>query len=525
MTFHPTRTLYLQRAVIDGLRILIPGYLALAALVAWSALMYWIAHQVGVAVTVAAAPVAAMSIGVCTVAVVAGLKKAVMGTYKPEIKPLWSLYVWLNEMVNGAYESVVAPVLLPLLGTPFVTPLLRLMGCQIGKHTYIATTLMTEFDLIDIGDYAMLNHGAVIQNHLFEDRVFKSSNLRIGPEASIGNMSVILYDSHMERGAVVGPLSLLMKGETLKEGTHWHGIPTMPASPHQINATSPLRTLPLPVAPSQSRDPILSHSSAAHLSSNGTDITNPAGPLDSTDFPRLSRSSRYRQPTTVAAAMLMLVPLAVLGDTYLPHSGFIHHATPTITHLPPPTTPVLPPAAAVTPPTRPMLARAAAVTPPTRPVLARAAAVTPPTGPVLPPTAVRDRHAARAADPPPVGPGNVPPRDALPGRPGLGERDRLDEDPGHRIRRGPPADMTSPARDLNRGEVGGAGSRSTHGDGAGAGAGSRSTHGDGAGAGAGSRSTHGDGGGTGAGSRSTHGDGGGTGAGSRSTHGDGAGAR
>jgi hypothetical protein len=47
VTFHPTRTLYLQRAVIDGLRILIPGYLALAALSAWSVLMYWTAHRAG----------------------------------------------------------------------------------------------------------------------------------------------------------------------------------------------------------------------------------------------------------------------------------------------------------------------------------------------------------------------------------------------------------------------------------------------------------------------------------------------
>ncbi|MGH8904889.1 MAG: Pls/PosA family non-ribosomal peptide synthetase, partial [Egibacteraceae bacterium] len=230
VTFHPTRMLYLQRAIVDGLRILIPGYLALAALVAWSVLMYWTVHHAGIAVTVAVAPMAAILIGVCTVAVVAGLKKAVMGTFKPEIKPLWSMYVWLNEMVNGAYESVVAPVLAPLLGTPFVVPLLRLMGCRIGSHTYIATTLMSEFDLVEIGDYAALNHGAVIQNHLFEDRVFKSSHLTIGPEASVGNMSVILYDSRMQRGAVVGPLSLLMKGETLGEGTRWNGIPTVPAS-------------------------------------------------------------------------------------------------------------------------------------------------------------------------------------------------------------------------------------------------------------------------------------------------------
>jgi carbonic anhydrase/acetyltransferase-like protein (isoleucine patch superfamily) len=56
--------------------------------------------------------------------------------------------------------------------------------------------------------------------------VFKSSYLTIGPEVSVGNMTVILYDTVIARGVVVGPLSLLMKGETLTEGTRWHGVPT-----------------------------------------------------------------------------------------------------------------------------------------------------------------------------------------------------------------------------------------------------------------------------------------------------------
>ena len=82
---------------------------------------------------------------------------------------------------------------------------------------------------MEVGDYAALNRGVVVRNRLFEDRVFKSSALRIGPEASVGNMGVVLYDSEMQRGAVVGPLSLLMKGETLASGTRWHGIPTVRA--------------------------------------------------------------------------------------------------------------------------------------------------------------------------------------------------------------------------------------------------------------------------------------------------------
>ena len=59
----------------------------------------------------------------------------------------------------------------------------------------------------------------------------KSARLAIGDECSVGNLAVILYDTEMKTGAKVGPLSLLMKGETLPPFTRWHGIPTRPGWP------------------------------------------------------------------------------------------------------------------------------------------------------------------------------------------------------------------------------------------------------------------------------------------------------
>jgi non-ribosomal peptide synthetase-like protein len=237
VTFHPTPRLYVQRAIVDGLRILIPAYLGLGTLALFFTALYFLYERLGAAAMTALSPVVGFVLGLLNVLVVASLKKVIMGTYRPEIKPLWSLYVWLNEMINGLYESIAAPVLSQLLGTPFMGPLLRLFGCRIGRHTYIATTLFSEFDLVDIGDHVALNHGVVVQNHLFEDRVFKSSTLRIGDGVSVGNMSVVLYDSEIEPDAVVGPLSLLMKGETLRRGTRWVGVPTVPAAKAHEAAT------------------------------------------------------------------------------------------------------------------------------------------------------------------------------------------------------------------------------------------------------------------------------------------------
>jgi len=154
------------------------------------------------------------------------VKNVLMGEFEPVIKPLWSVYVWFNELVNGLYEGLAAPLLAPMLGTPFFNWYLRKLGCRIGKHVFMETELFSEFDLVEIGDYAALNLGVVVQNHLFEDRIMKSSYLRIGDECSVGNMSVVLYDSEMKQGASIGSLSLLMKGETLPAQTRWIGIPT-----------------------------------------------------------------------------------------------------------------------------------------------------------------------------------------------------------------------------------------------------------------------------------------------------------
>jgi non-ribosomal peptide synthetase-like protein len=228
VTYQPSRGLYVQRAIVDALRILIPGFMKLGAYVVGFVVIFHAFAAGGWKALLWVAPLSSFILGLAAILAVCALKWLVMGRFQPVVKPLWSLYVWLNEMVNGVYESVMAPALAPYLGTPFAAPLLRLIGCRIGCRTFIQSTLFSEFDLVRIDDYAALNLGSVIQNHLFEDRIMKSSYLRVGRGCSVGNMGVVLYDTEMQPGAVLGPLSLLMKGEALPPGSRWVGIPIQP---------------------------------------------------------------------------------------------------------------------------------------------------------------------------------------------------------------------------------------------------------------------------------------------------------
>ncbi|HEY3594019.1 MAG TPA: Pls/PosA family non-ribosomal peptide synthetase, partial [Polyangiaceae bacterium] len=226
VTHEPTRKLVAQRLAIDALRIVIPSTIVTAQFVAFGYMNSYFREHLSLASWLLATPLSAMTVAAMGLVCVVLTKKLLIGTFRPTVKPLWSMFVWLNEVVNGTYETVAGPLLLPLLGTPFCMPWLRLLGCKIGRHVYMETTLFSEFDLVHIGDYAAINAGAIIQNHLFEDRIMKASTLKIGDECSVGNMAVVLYDTEMLPGSSIGPLSLLMKGETLPPETRWIGIPT-----------------------------------------------------------------------------------------------------------------------------------------------------------------------------------------------------------------------------------------------------------------------------------------------------------
>jgi len=224
-TFSPTVKLYIYRFIIDGMRILIPNFIALASSCILVAFFYYGFYHFNLSQLLILSPLVGISLTFIVALSVVILKKMIMGTFRPVIKPLWCVYVWCNELINGVYETIAAPLLSPMLGTPFFNVYLRMMGCRIGKHVYMGTTLFSEWDLVQIGDYSALNEGVVIQNHLFEDRIMKSSYLKIGNECSIGNMSVVLYDSDIGDKANIQSLSLVMKGDKLPPNTKWEGIP------------------------------------------------------------------------------------------------------------------------------------------------------------------------------------------------------------------------------------------------------------------------------------------------------------
>jgi len=214
------------RLAIEFFRVVLPSVLLSTSGLLGTLLAYLLASAVPVPVLAALVPAAYLASALLGYLAVVGLKWLVVGRYRPRVAPMWSHFVWRSELITALYESAAVPGLLGgFTGTPFLAPLLRLLGVRIGRRVFIETTYMTEFDLVQVGDDAAIGATTSLQTHLFEDRVMKMSTVRIGSACTVGPRSVVLYDSRLEDGVELDALSLAMKGERLPAATRWRGIP------------------------------------------------------------------------------------------------------------------------------------------------------------------------------------------------------------------------------------------------------------------------------------------------------------
>ena len=230
LTFRPSWRRRLARGLIEGLRLVLPLALVIAAgyLIVVMVMPLAEEHGWGTQVTIALA-IAGCLYGLASFLLVVVLKWILVGRYRPCARAMWTPFVWISEAVTNLYESLAVPNLLDFLrGTPMLPWALRLLGAKIGQGVYLNTTDLTEFDCVHIGDEAELNAWCGPQTHLFEDRVMKIGMVEIGARAAIGPRTTILYDTHVGEGVILGPLTLVAKGERLPPATRWEGSPVAP---------------------------------------------------------------------------------------------------------------------------------------------------------------------------------------------------------------------------------------------------------------------------------------------------------
>jgi acetyltransferase-like isoleucine patch superfamily enzyme len=90
-------------------------------------------------------------------------------------------------------------------------------------------------DLLVVGPGALLDTGLVLQGHTIEQHTLQLRTTRIEAGAHLGTAASLLPGVVVEAGATVQPLSLVLKGEVVGQGSTWGGLPAAP------QATAPSR--------------------------------------------------------------------------------------------------------------------------------------------------------------------------------------------------------------------------------------------------------------------------------------------
>ncbi|MFI5671733.1 Pls/PosA family non-ribosomal peptide synthetase [Streptomyces sp. NPDC051704] len=153
-------------------------------------------------------------------------KWLLVGRHRAGEHPLWSGFVWRNELADTFVEVLAVPWLAGSVpGTPLLNLWLRGLGARIGRGVWCESYWLPESDLVELGDGVTVNRGCVLQTHLFHDRILRTDTVVLREGATLGPGGIVLPGSSVGAHSTLGPASLVMAGESVPADTRWLGNP------------------------------------------------------------------------------------------------------------------------------------------------------------------------------------------------------------------------------------------------------------------------------------------------------------
>lgn len=226
-TTRPSTSLKVARALVEfGRLVALWLHVALVLLVAAAIVVLWqVSPWLGLLLGGVVLHVAgAVATGIATAA-----KWLLVGRIRPGEHPLWSSFIWRNELADAFVEILAATWFArAAVGTVALNWWLRALGAKVGHGVWCESYWLPEHDLIDLRDGATVGAGCVVQTHLFHDRVMSLDKVTIGLGGTLGPNSVVLPAARIGKHATVGPVSLVMRGESVPDRTRWIGNPVGP---------------------------------------------------------------------------------------------------------------------------------------------------------------------------------------------------------------------------------------------------------------------------------------------------------
>ncbi|MEV7617417.1 Pls/PosA family non-ribosomal peptide synthetase [Streptomyces sp. NPDC089799] len=226
-TYDPPARLLWARGAVELCR-LVPVFCSAALAVLAVAALWALASEGGPGVWVAAAlsGVVLLAAGAAACLVAVAAKWLLVGRHRAGQHPLWSGFVWRNELADTFVEVLAVPWLAgSLSGTPLLVVWLRALGARIGRGVWCESYWLPETDLVVLGDAVSVNRGCVLQTHLFHDRILQMDTVVLQEGATLGPGGIVLPGSTVGARSTLGPASLVMAGESVPEDSRWLGNP------------------------------------------------------------------------------------------------------------------------------------------------------------------------------------------------------------------------------------------------------------------------------------------------------------
>jgi non-ribosomal peptide synthetase-like protein len=224
-TYEPPARLLWARGLVETCRVLpvlasaALAVLTLGVLARLAAVLPlgWAALLSGVVLLGAGALAAGVSIAA---------KWLLVGRFRAVERPLWSGFVWRNELADTFVEVLAVPWLVGAVpGTPVMALWLRGLGAKVGRGVWCESYWLPEADLVTLEDAVSVNRGCVLQTHLFHDRIMRMDTVVLRAGATLGPGGIVLPGSEVGVGSTLGPASLVMRAESIPPDTRWLGNP------------------------------------------------------------------------------------------------------------------------------------------------------------------------------------------------------------------------------------------------------------------------------------------------------------
>lgn len=225
LTYQPPARLVWARGLVEVCR-LVPVLASAALAVLTLAALAELAEAGSPLLAALASGLVLLAAGTAAAMVSISAKWLLVGRFRAVEHPLWSSFVWRNELADTFVEVLAVPWLVGSVpGTPVMSLWLRGLGATIGRGVWCESYWLPEADLVTLEDAVSVDRGCVLQTHLFHDRILRMDTVILRAGATLGPGGIVLPGGEIGARSTLGPASLVMRAESIPPDSRWLGNP------------------------------------------------------------------------------------------------------------------------------------------------------------------------------------------------------------------------------------------------------------------------------------------------------------